>query len=89
MRKEKFKYPIEVFWSDEDDGYIAIVPDLLGCSAWGTTEGQAVHEVHDAAHAWLKAAVKMGREIPEPSIEANYSGKFLMRVPNLSVYTQN
>lgn len=81
MRKEKFKYPIEVFWSDEDEGYIAIVPDLPGCSAWGATEEEAVHEIHDAAQAWLKAASKMGREIPEPSIEANYSGKFLMRVP--------
>ena len=32
------KYPIEVFWSDEDEGYIAVVPDLPGCSAWGKTE---------------------------------------------------
>jgi len=29
------KYPIEVFWSDEDEGFIAVVPDLPGCSAWG------------------------------------------------------
>ncbi len=81
MRKEKFKYPIEVFWSDEDKGYIAIVPDLPGCSAWGATEEEALREVHDAAHAWLKVAIKMKREIPQPSTEANYSGKFLMRVP--------
>src|SRR5438105_1129437 len=81
MSKDKFKYPIEVFWSDEDEGYIATVPDLPGCSAWGTTEEEAVREVHNAAHVWLKVAVKMKREIPEPSVEANYSGKFLMRVP--------
>jgi predicted HicB family RNase H-like nuclease len=35
------KYPIEVFWSDEDKGYIATFPDLPGCSAWGTTEAEA------------------------------------------------
>lgn len=81
MKKEKFKYPIEVFWSDEDEGYIATVPDLPGCSAWGETEEEAVHEVHIAAKIWLKANAKMGREAPLPSIDINYSGKFLMRVP--------
>lgn len=79
--KAKFKYPIEVFWSDEDEGYIALVPDLPGCSAWGKNEEEAIHEVQQAALAWLKAAKKMETPIPEPSIEANCSGKFLVRVP--------
>lgn len=81
MQKKPFKYPIEIAWSDEDKGYIAVIPDLPGCSAWGATEEAAMHEIHDAAQAWLKAAARMKREIPAPSIEANYSGKFLMRVP--------
>jgi len=42
------KYPIEVFWSDEDEGYIAVVPDLAGCSAWGKTEAEAIREARDA-----------------------------------------
>ncbi len=78
------KYPIEVFWSDEDDGFIAVVPDLAGCSAWGKTETEAIREARDATAAWIKAAKSMKRPIPEPSRpgdELNYSGKFLMRVP--------
>lgn len=79
--KNKFKYPIEVFWSDEDEGYIAVAPDLPGCSAWGETEEEAIQEIHHAAEAWIEAATELGREIPEPSIDSRYSGKFLMRVP--------
>jgi len=78
------RYPIEVFWNDEDEGYIAVVPDLPGCSAWGKTEVQAISEAHDAIAAWIKAAKSMKRAIPEPSNptdERGYSGKFLMRVP--------
>lgn len=78
---QKFKYPIEVFWSEEDEGYIALVPDLPGCSAWGETEEHALREAQDATKAWLKAATKAKREIPTPSLETNFSGKFVMRVP--------
>jgi antitoxin HicB len=75
------KYPLEVFWSEEDEGYIAIVPDLPGCSAWGETEEQAVHEIQDAIKAWILAAQAGGRLIPAPSLDTSFSGKFLMRVP--------
>lgn len=78
------KYPIEVFWSDEDKGYIAVVPDLSGCSAWGKTEVEAIREARDAIAAWIKAAKSMKRVVPKPSNPADergYSGKFLMRVP--------
>ncbi len=81
MSQNEFKYPIEVFWSDEDKGYIAVIPDLPGCSAFGETEESAIREVHDAATAWLQAAKKMGRAIPKPSLEAHYSGKLLVRLP--------
>ena len=77
------RYPIEVFWSDEDEGYIAVAPDLPGASAWGKTEAAAIKELHTAAELWLKAAKKVGNPIPRPSdrSDVNYSGKFLMRVP--------
>lgn len=52
------KYPIEVFWSDEDEGYIAVVSDLAGCNAWGKTEAEAIREAHDAIGTWIKAAKK-------------------------------
>ena len=78
------KYPIEVFWSDEDEGYIAVVPDLAGCSAWGKTEAEAIREARDAIEAWIKAVKGAKRSVPEPSRRGDdeaYSGKFLMRVP--------
>lgn len=78
------RYPIEVFWSDEDEGYVAIVPDLPGCSAWGETEADAIREAHDAISAWLEAAQAAGRVIPEPTPpqdDAGYSGRFLVRLP--------
>lgn len=84
MVEKVTKYPIEVFWSDEDDGYIAVVPDLPGCNAWGKTEADAIGEAHQAIAAWTKAARSMKRTIPKPSRPADemaYSGKFLMRVP--------
>ncbi len=62
-----FRYPIEVFWSDEDEGFIAIAHDLPGCSAWGETEARAIDELHDAAKAWMEAARSTGRTIPKPS----------------------
>lgn len=81
MKKSEFKYPIEIFWSDEDEGYIAIAPDLPGCSAFGETEEEAIKEIHDAAASWLRVAKKMKRPVPKPSLEANYSGKLLLRLP--------
>lgn len=76
-------YPIEVFWSDEDEGFIAVAPDLPGASAWGRNEAAAIKELHTVIELWVKAARKMGNPVPKTSDRAdvNYSGKFLMRVP--------
>ena len=60
------KYAIEIFYSEEDKGYIAIVPELPGCSAFGETEEEALKEVKVAIDLWLEAAEKEGREIPKP-----------------------
>ena len=77
------RYPIEVFWSAEDEGYIAVAPDLAGASAWGKNEAEAIKELHTVIELWIKAARKVGNTVPKPSdrADANYSGKFLMRVP--------
>ncbi len=64
------KYLIEVFWSDEDNGYIAVVPDLPGCSAWGATPEEAIREIQDAIDAWLEACRQSGDPIPEPTAKA-------------------
>lgn len=84
MAGKPTKYPIEVFWSDEDEGFIAVVPDLPGCSAWGASEAEAIEEAHDAIAAWIKAAKSAEKPIPAPSPmsdAAEFSGRFLMRVP--------
>jgi predicted RNase H-like HicB family nuclease len=49
------KYLVEVFWSHDDEGYIAVVPDLPGCSVFGDTPEAAVHEIGDATLAWIVA----------------------------------
>lgn len=72
------RYPATVFWSDEDDGFIAIAPDLPGCSAFGDTRPEALGELEHAIEAWIEAAKAAGNPIPEPSrrmIEPPPSGK--------------
>lgn len=59
-------YHINVFYSEEDEGYIADIPDLKYCSAFGETPEAAVHEVEIAKKAWIEAAKAAGRAIPEP-----------------------
>ncbi len=74
-------YPIKVFYSEEDEGFIAIIPDLPGCSAFGETEEEAIKQVKIAQELWLKTAKKEGRKIPKPSSGDVYSGKILARTP--------
>jgi predicted RNase H-like HicB family nuclease len=59
-------YHINVFFSEEDGGYIADIPDLEACSAFGKTPEDAVAEVQRAKEAWLAAALEEGRPVPEP-----------------------
>lgn len=59
-------YHINIFFSDEDDGYIADIPDLQACSAFGETPEAALTEVERAKTAWIAAARENGKPIPEP-----------------------
>jgi len=61
-----YKYAIEIFYSEDDEGYIAVVPELAGCSAYGESEEQALQEIKTAIDLWLSTARDMGREIPKP-----------------------
>ncbi|MBN2701727.1 MAG: type II toxin-antitoxin system HicB family antitoxin [Methylohalobius sp. ZOD2] len=65
----KHKYLIEVFWSEEDGGYIAVAPDLPGCSAFGDTPTEAMREMEDAIESWLEACRNMGRTLPKPKVQ--------------------
>jgi predicted RNase H-like HicB family nuclease len=59
-------YHINVFYSEEDGGYTADIPDLEACSAFGATPEEAVAQVERARDAWIAAAKEAGRPIPEP-----------------------
>lgn len=60
-------YHVNLFYSDEDEGYIADIPDLKNCSAFGETPEEALSEVLKAKKAWLEAAKAEGKPIPKPS----------------------
>lgn len=60
------KYAIEIFYSEEDEGYIAVVPELPGCSAFGETQEQALAEIKVAIDLWIETARKESRSIPKP-----------------------
>jgi len=59
-------YHINIFYSEEDEGYIADIPDLVHCSAFGNTPEEALSEVLVAKKAWLDAARAEGMHIPTP-----------------------
>jgi predicted RNase H-like HicB family nuclease len=59
-------YHINIFYSEEDEGYIADIPDLEVCSAFGETAAEALREVELAKSAWLEAAREAGKPIPLP-----------------------
>jgi predicted RNase H-like HicB family nuclease len=59
-------YHINIFYSDEDAGYIADIPDLEACSAFGASAEEALAEVEQAREAWLAAAREAGKALPVP-----------------------
>jgi len=63
----KPRYPIIVFWSDEDNMWVADAPDLKSCSGLGETAEQAVVELETAIDAWIDCARRAGYPIPPPS----------------------
>ncbi len=61
-----YKYAVIIYWSSEDNSYIAEVPELAGCMADGTTMQSALENVHTVMEEWIETAKLMGREIPVP-----------------------
>ena len=63
---ETMRYHINIFYSEEDGGYIADIPDLEACSAFGATPEDALREVERAKAALIEAANDDGKPIPPP-----------------------
>lgn len=59
------RYEIIIFWSDEDQAFVADVPELAGCMAHGDSHEAALVAVKEAIALWLDAAQLMGRAVPE------------------------
>ena len=69
VRKEmahKFRYEIIIYWSDEDQAFIAEVPELPGCAADGATYQDAIANAEVVIQEWIETAQELGRSIPEP-----------------------
>lgn len=60
-------YHINIFYSEEDEGYIADIPDLKYCSAFGETPIEALQELALAKQAWIETAKAEGKPIPHPT----------------------
>lgn len=64
-----YKYEIIIYWSREDEAYVAEVPELPGCMAHGNTYEEAVKNVQDAIQLWIDTAKEFGDPVPEPKGE--------------------
>ena len=61
-----YKYEIILYWSGEDEAFIAEVPELAGCAADGRTPREALENIETVMREWLEIAEELGREIPQP-----------------------
>lgn len=60
------KYELILYWSKQDEAFIAEVPELSGCAADGATYQEAVANVEVVIQEWIETARELGRPIPEP-----------------------
>ena len=67
------KYEVILYWSAEDDAFIAEVPELPGCMADGATYQEALENVEQVAREWIETARELGREIPAPKGKLVYA----------------
>ncbi|HYW06006.1 MAG TPA: type II toxin-antitoxin system HicB family antitoxin [Longimicrobium sp.] len=64
--KPEFRYEVIIFWSDEDQAFVAEVPELPGCAADGATYAEAISNVEVIIHEWIETAQELGRPVPQP-----------------------
>jgi predicted RNase H-like HicB family nuclease len=60
------KYEMIIYWSEEDQAYIAEVPELPGCMADGLSYQEAVNNAEKVIAEWIETAIDLGRNVPEP-----------------------
>lgn len=67
------KYEVILYWSEEDNAYIAEVPELSGCMADGDSMAEALHNAEVIIAEWIETAKELGREIPTPKGRLKYA----------------
>ena len=75
------KYAISIKWSDEDDSFVATIPQIKALSAFGATREEALSELHIAAEAYFEALEAAGKSLPLPEKVIPYSGQLRLRMP--------
>ena len=68
-----YKYEVILYWSNEDNNYLAEVPELAGCMADGETMAEALENIHTVMEEWIETAQIMGKDIPEPKGKLAYA----------------
>lgn len=66
MAEIPLKYEVIIYWSEDDEAFIAEVPELPGCMADGQTKAAALRNVDTIAREWIETAMELGRAVPEP-----------------------
>jgi predicted RNase H-like HicB family nuclease len=67
------KYEIIIYWSNEDDAFVAEVPELAGCMADGKTYQEALANAEKIIEEWIETAVDLGKPIPQPKGRLAYA----------------
>ncbi|MEO5358257.1 MAG: type II toxin-antitoxin system HicB family antitoxin [Nitrospirae bacterium YQR-1] len=67
------KYEIIIYWSNEDEAFIAETPELPGCAADGATYQEALANIEVVISEWIETAKEMGRSIPQPKGRLMYA----------------
>lgn len=67
------RYEIIIYWSQDDNAYIAEVPELAGCMADGQSPSEVVANVEKVIQEWIETAAELGRPIPEPKGRLRYA----------------
>ena len=75
------KHSALIQWSEEDNAYVAVVPELPGLSAFGSSPEEAAKELAIAKEAYFEVLVEDGEEIPEPEVLKPFSGQTRLRLP--------
>lgn len=75
------RYSISIFWSEEDDAYIALSPDFPGLSAFGSLPEEAAREAADVLAAMAESLREEGAQLPKPRFLPRHSGQLRIRIP--------